>query len=167
MLKYSKKYLPLSTIQRMCKSLVEPYFRYCLPVWGNCGTTALQKVQKLQNRAARIVTNSPYDASALPLIKQLGWLNIQQMIEFETTKIVHKTLHNEVPEYLQGLFTRVSDKCVRELRNSKLDLNLPLLKTSFGQKSFSFRGAKLWNKLGSEAKTTSSFSVFKKAVTQN
>ena len=49
MLKYSKKYLPLSTIQRMCKSLVEPYFRYCLPVWGNCGTTALQKVQKLQN----------------------------------------------------------------------------------------------------------------------
>ena len=167
MLKYSKKYLPLSTIQRMCKSLVEPYFRYCLPVWGNCGTTALQKVQKLQNRAARIVTNSPYDASALPLIKQLGWLNIQQMIEFETTKIVHKTLHNEVPEYLQGLFTRVSDKCVRELRNSKLDLNLPLLKTSFGQKSFSFRGAKLWNKLGSEAKTTSSFSAFKKAVTQN
>ena len=74
-----------------------------------------------ENRAARIVTNSPYDASALPLIKQLGWLNIQQMIEFETTKIVHKTLHNEVPEYLQGLFTRVSDKCVRELRNSKLD----------------------------------------------
>ena len=123
--------------------------------------------QKLQNRAARIVTNSPYDASALPLIKQLGWLNIQQMIEFETTKIVHKTLHNEVPEYLQCLFTRVSDKCVRELRNSKLDLNLPLLKTSFGQKSFSFRGAKLWNKFGSEAKITSSFSAFKKAFTQN
>ena len=104
---------------------------------------------------------------SLPLIKQLGWLNIQQMIEFETTKIVHKTLHNELPEYLQGLFTRVSDKCVRELRNFKLDLNLPLLKTSFGQKSFSFRGAKLWNKLGSEAKTTSSFSAFKKAITQN
>ena len=64
------------------------------------------------------------------------------MIEYETTKIVHKTLHNEIPEYLRGLFTRVSDKCDRELRNSKLDLNLPLLKTSFGQKSFSFRGAK-------------------------
>ena len=91
-------------------------------------------------------------------------LNIQQMIEFEIIKIVHKTLHNEVPEYLQGLFTRVSDKCVRELRSSKLDLNLPLLKTSFGRKSFSFRGAKLWNKLGAEAKTTSSFSAFRKLL---
>ena len=79
-LKYSKKYLSLFTIQRMCKSLVVPYFRYCLLVWSNCGITALQKLQKLQNRAARIVTNSPYDASALPLIKQLGWLNVQQMI---------------------------------------------------------------------------------------
>ena len=68
-------------------------------------------------------------------------------------------------DYLQGLFTRVSDKCTRELHNSKRDLNLPLLKTSLGQKSFSFRGAKLWNKLGCEAKATSSYSAFKEAVT--
>ena len=46
----------------------------------------------------------------VPLIKQLGWLNIQQMIEYETTKIVHKTLHNEIPEYLQGLFTSIQLK---------------------------------------------------------
>ena len=107
-----------------------------------------------------------YGSSLLPLIKQLVWLSIQQTIDFEATKIVHKSLHKEVPEYLQGLFTRVSDKCIKEFRNSKLDLNLPLLKKSSGQKSFSFRGAKLWNKLGSEAKNTSSFSAFKKAVTQ-
>ena len=57
------------------------------------------------------------------------------MIDFETTKIVHKSLHGEVPDYLQGLFARVSDKCISELRNSKLDLNLPVLKTFLGQKS--------------------------------
>ena len=82
-------------------------------------------------------------------------------------KIVLKSLHNEAPDYLQkGLFTRVSDKCIRELRNSKLDLNLPLLKTSLssGRKSFSFGGDKLWNKLDCEAKKTISFSVFKEAV---
>ena len=77
---------------------------------------------------------------------------MQQMIDFEATKIVHKSLHDEVPDYLQGLFTRVSDKCTRELFNSRLDLNLPLLKTSLGKMGFSFRGAKLWNKLGAEQK---------------
>ena len=69
---------------------------------------------------------------------QVGWLDIQQMIDFETTKIVHKSLHVGMPDYLQGLLTRVSDKCTRELRNSK----------------------------GCEAKASSSFSAFKKAVTR-
>ena len=41
MLKYFKKYLPLLTIKSMYKSHVEPYFRYCCPVWGSCGSTAI------------------------------------------------------------------------------------------------------------------------------
>ena len=76
------------------------------------------------------------------------------------------SLHDEVPDYPQDLFTWVSEKCIRELHNPKLDLNLPLLKKSLGQNSFLFRGAKLWNKLGCEAKTTGSFSSFGKAATQ-
>ena len=73
MLKYSKKYLPLLTIQCMYKRLVEPYFRYCCPVWGSFCSTAINEVQKLQNWAARIVNSSKYDASAKPIIKKLGW----------------------------------------------------------------------------------------------
>ena len=84
MLKHSKKYLPLLTIQSMYKSLVEPYFRYCCPVWGSCGTTAMNELQKLQNRAVRIVTNSRYDASAKPIIKKLGWLTVSEIIQMET-----------------------------------------------------------------------------------
>ena len=79
-LKYSKKYLPLLTIQSMYKSLVEPYFRYCCPVWGSCGNTEINELQKLQNRAVRIVTNSRYDASAKPIIKRLGWLSVSEIM---------------------------------------------------------------------------------------
>ena len=72
---------------------------------------------------------------------QISQAKIQYSLEERTIlnntmKIVHKSLHNAVPDYLQGLFTSVSDKCGRELRNSKLDLKLLLLKTSLGQKSF-------------------------------
>ena len=61
MLKYSKRYLPKVSLIMLYSCLVEPYFRYCCPVWGSCGASALDKLQKLQNRASRIVTNSPYD----------------------------------------------------------------------------------------------------------
>ena len=34
MLRYANQYLPPPTIETMYKILVEPYFRYCCPVWG-------------------------------------------------------------------------------------------------------------------------------------
>ena len=86
MLRFSKKYLPIATVQKMYRSLVEPYFRYSCPVWGVAGINAINRLQKLQNRAARIVTNSAYDASALPIIRKLGWLTINELIESETLK---------------------------------------------------------------------------------
>ena len=95
MLQYVKQYLPLKIIQKMDTSLIEPYFRYCYPVWGCIGTITLLKLQKLQNRAARVATNSCFDAPSEPLIQQLGWPTIEQLIELETIKVVYKALHNE------------------------------------------------------------------------
>ena len=60
MLKYAKKCLPLDTVKNMYTSIVEPHFRNCCSVWG-CGEILLDK---LQNRATRIVTNSSYGASS-------------------------------------------------------------------------------------------------------
>lgn len=107
---------------------------------GRCikvGIPDLQTLQKLQTRVTKIVINCPYDTSLLPLIKQLGCLDINWMIEFETKNIFHKSLHNELPDYLQNLFRRVSTKCFQELRNSK-DLNLLQLKTRLLKMSLLF-----------------------------
>ena len=78
MLKYAKKYIPLETVKNMYTSIVEPHFRNCCSVWGCCGETLLDKLQKLQNRSARTVTNSSYYASSLPLIGSLEWLTIKK-----------------------------------------------------------------------------------------
>ena len=45
-------------------ALVQPHFEYCSIVWENCGKTLFDKLQKLQNRAARSLTSSSYDADA-------------------------------------------------------------------------------------------------------
>ena len=107
---------------------------------GSASSTNLNKLQKLQNRAARIVTNSPCDAHSESLMKELDWLTIEQLIDTETVKIVYKVHHNKAPEYVKEIFHRLSDTQSRELRNSKTDLYIPLLRTSLGQKSFAYRG---------------------------
>ena len=163
MLKYSKRYLPKESLIMLYRGLVEPYFRYCCPVWGSCGATALDMLQKLQNRAARIVTNSPYDASALPLIGSLGWLTIKGLIDFEMSKMVYKSLNVLAPDYLRNIFQKISEATNRQLRNSNTDLRLPLLRTSTCQKSFAYKGAKVWSDLvWSVVKASTSFSSFRR-----
>ena len=116
-LRYSKTYVPASTVRQMYKSLVEPHFRYCCPVWDNVGETSLTKLQKLQNRAARIVTGSRYDQSVLPLIRALGWPTVREILDLETLKLVFKSLNGDAPSYMSDMFTRVSETTSRVLRN--------------------------------------------------
>ena len=124
MLKYSRRYLPKESLIMLYISLAEPYFRYCCPIWGSCGASALDKLQKLQNRGARIVTNSPYDASALPLIGSFGWQTIRELIDIETSKMVYKSQNALAPDFLRNIFQNVSEATNRQLRNSKTSLRL-------------------------------------------
>ena len=55
---------------------VQPHFDYCSIVSGNCGKTLSERLQKLQNRAACILTSSSYDADARFLLQQLGWKDL-------------------------------------------------------------------------------------------
>ena len=118
-------------------------------------------LQKLQNRAARIVTNSSYDAPATNLIKELKWPTVHDMIKQETSTIVFKSINGLAPTYLSTLFIRNSTGETVNLRNSETDLLAPRMKTTNGQKAFSFRGSKVWNELEHEVKLASSLSTFK------
>ena len=108
-------------------------------MWGSCG----DMLQKLQNRAARIVTNSSYDVTAAHLIKELKWPTVHDMIKQETATIVFKSISGLAPTYLSTLFTRNSTRNMVNLRNYETDLLAPRMKTSNGQKTFSFRGPKV------------------------
>ena len=87
-----------------------------------CSFTSQRMSIDSQNRAARIVTNSPYDSPALPLIKSLGWLAIRELIDFETSKMVYNCLNALAQDYMRNMFQKVSEATNRQQRNSKIDL---------------------------------------------
>ena len=119
-LKYAKKSLPKHTLSQMYRGIVELHFRYCCSVWGNCEDSRLSMLQKLQNRAARIVTNSSYDAPAANLIEELKWPTVHDMIKRETATIVFKSISGLAPTYLSSLFTRNSTRDIVNLRNCEM-----------------------------------------------
>ena len=67
-LKYAKSFLPVTSLKTLYMGIVEPHFQYCCSVWGCCGSMESYQLQKLQNRAARVITNS----SLMPLADHLS-----------------------------------------------------------------------------------------------
>ena len=129
-IKYARKFLPRETLRMLYLGLVEPHLRYCCSVWGSCGTVLRQKIEKLQNRAVRIITFSLYNAQTSPLLKHLKVPSIQDMIQQETVGMAYTAINNQAPEYLSVLFNRVSAMTRRTIRNANINLRPPRLNTT-------------------------------------
>ena len=142
--------------------MVDPHSRYCCAVWGVCGLAEIQQLQKLQNRAARIITGSNYDAPSKPLIKDLGWKTIEDLIQYELQIIVYKSRNGLAPQYLYNMFVANSDSdSSYNLCNTATDLKLPKKTSSDGQKGLSYNGAKTWSSLPTESKLAPSLASFR------
>ena len=106
----------------------KPHLRYCCSVWGCYGDTKLNTLQKLQKRAARIVTGSPFDSTAAPLLQRSVWLSVDRLVHRETSTMVYKSLNGLAPDNLCQIFSRLSDVHSRVLRNTKCDLVIPRMR---------------------------------------
>ena len=96
--------VPQATLQLIYQALIHPHFNYCNTVWGNCGITLRNKLQKLQNRAARVLTFSDYDEDVGYLFELLGWKNLARQHGIKKATMVYKYLHGLATEYLCSRF---------------------------------------------------------------
>ena len=65
--------IPFNVPIKVYNSLIQPHFDYCNVVWGNCNKGLSEKLQGLQNRAARILMSASYDSDLDDLFWALVW----------------------------------------------------------------------------------------------
>ena len=74
-LKCVSRFTPFDTRVSMYNALVMPYFNYCCSaVWGNINKRLADKLQKMHNRAARILTFSNHVWGSLKCFVAWAWL---------------------------------------------------------------------------------------------
>ena len=154
-----RPFVNLTTLETVFNALVQPYFNYCSEVWGHCNKSLSNKLQKLQNRAARILTFSSYDSSADPLFERLNWKRLDIQRQIQLTTMVYKSIHGLAPNYLGSLFNKYDPPY--HLRNSENKLAVPLPRTNFLKNSFSYNGAVIWNTLSPELRQAKSLKSFR------
>ena len=106
-MKQVKTCVPKDSLIMSYRTLVESYLRYCNTIWGKCGHLLLNKSQALQNRTARVVMGIKYEEADHNLIlKSLGWMNVKQLIDYDTTSLMYKITKGAAPEYTQSMFEK-------------------------------------------------------------
>ena len=158
-IKRCRPFINRTTLESVFNALVQPYFNYCSEVWGHCNKSLSNRLQKLQNRAARILTFSSYDTSADPIFEQLNWKRLDTQRQIQVATMVYKSIHGLAPDYLGSLFTKYDPPY--NLRNSENKLAVPLPRTNFLKNSFSYNGAVIWNSLSPELRQAKSLQSFR------
>ena len=132
---------------------------YCNTLYYGLSVDSIQKLQRAQNSAIRLVEKgtASFRQSLKPLYLQLHWLHIRERIRYNIIVLVHNCLQNNGPNELRGMLC-YSDS-VRTM-----DLKEPRIHLKYGKRAFSHAGPKLWNLLPMEIKTEHNTERFKKRL---
>ena len=144
LLRRSKDLLEINTLKTIYNATVLPYFDYCALVWDNYSQTIKHKLEKLHNKAARIITGDSDEIRSDAVRSKLGWVTLQERRDKIMSKLMKQIVDKKSIDYLQELFT-ISSNSVHSLGSNNCSLLLPKPNTNALKRSFSYRGAAAWN----------------------
>ena len=93
----------------------------------------------------------------------LNWLSVDQLLFFRATVMTYKCMNHLASSYLSSKFVKRSDIHNRRTRNREA-LQIPFFRSASGQRSFAFRGARLWNNISPELRQCASLKAFKEKL---
>ena len=161
-LRHMSSFVDTNSLKTLASSFVLSRLDYCNSLFTNMNKCQIEKLQKLQNFAAKTIMKKSFRDSATPCLMSLHWLPVKFRIKYKIAVLAYKCLNNLAPSYLSSLVELYSP--IRTLRSS----NSVLLKhkvgkfKTLGDRSFSVSAPIIWNELPLALRQSSSLELFKR-----
>ena len=160
-LKRLGKFLTKQGKMTIYNSFIVSNFNYCPLAWNFCSAASTSKIERIQERALRFISNDFTSPLKTLLVNSntvpLHVLRMQNMAS-EVFKIVNKLS----PEYIQDLVS-IKDSTYN-FRNERT-AEIPRVKTTrYGIKSFRFEAARIWNSLPNEIRLAETYPHFRRLI---
>ena len=150
---------------RLVMSFVLSRLDYSNSLFCSITLENVNKLQQIQNHAARLIKRVSKRHSATSLLKDLHWLPVKARIEYKIALMVYQCLYeSQFPKYLKDMITPyIPAKCLRSSHKNLLEKPIPRLKT-YGERAFTFTAPNIWNGLPEDIKSSTSVPIFKKKL---
>jgi hypothetical protein len=136
---------------------------YCNAALAGLPQSTIKPLQRVQNAAARLITNSRQRDHITPDLKQLHWLPINFRIKYKLCLMMHLILTQQCPDYMIETTSLTATSATRVgLRSGNgLSFRQPKVRTKFGERAFSYSGPAAWNSLPNYLQSTTNTNNFK------
>ena len=157
--------LDRKSLETIYIAFIRPLLEYGDVIWDNCTQYQKNKLDKIQNEAARIATGATKLVSLDALYKETQWDTLGKRRENHKLTLFYKMIYNFTPPYLSSLVPHpVSTLSRYNLQNSN---DLQTIDARTNQYSFLPSAVRSWNNLPVAAKESDSINSFKRFLNQN
>ena len=165
LLQQLSEYVPIHVRKQFYQSCILPLIDYGSITWGSTSSANLDRLSKLQKRAARVILNSDFDTPSATMFQKLGWMSVESRIKYNKAVFTYKALNNMTPEYINKLLTPMSQTHSLNLRSGETGaLYVPFSRTVLYSGAFSCSVPRLWNSLPQAVQNSESLNAFKTNV---
>ena len=96
--------MPQPLLRRTVKTTVIYPMMYGCAAWASCNKTQIDRIQRMQNWAAKIIAGRHKFDHCSDVIRELGWLTVLELIRVKVTTLAYAAANGRFGADLQGLF---------------------------------------------------------------
>ncbi len=160
-----RKFLTPEATQTLVHAFITSNLDYCNALFYGMPQYLFDRLQRVQNAAARIVMLVPKFDHISGVMCDLHWLPVKYRVQFKILLLTFKCQYGLAPSYLRDMICDHVPPRSSRSSNVKFVLKVPRTKRkTLGTRSFSFYAPDLWNSLPMEIRSIDDVDTFKSMV---
>lgn len=106
-----RRSLTMDATKTMVQALILSRLDYCNSFLNGVSDSLIQRLQKVQNSAARLVARCPRREPTCPVLKALHWLPVKARIDYKVLLLAYKVQNHSAPIYLSDMLPPYIPAC--------------------------------------------------------